>query len=265
MTSSHTKTLRSAFTISRGDTYPVCHPPLHPSKVLTTAFFVRNTFLILALAGTQVVVPVRAAVNMISVDHRVWGNAGTTTYDVTSAEPLSRNVSAREVNPYSHRWEYGNASSSASDWSVSSYRYGDANFAYSRSQNTYIFKPLSRELSISLSGSIGVWWFENQANMSLTDMVTNTLVSNYFSPSYTRINPFPQGTNDMRDFSFTYNDTVMVNPEHEYKLTIYTAARRGEGGDGSASLYLAPLPEPTATLLTGMTLLLMCGRRRRSV
>lgn len=260
MTSSHTNPPRSAFTISRGDTYPVCHPPLNPSKALTTAFFVRNTFLIVALAGTQVVVPVRAAVNMISVQHRVWGNAGTITYDVTSAEPLSRNVSGREV-----KWEFGNASSSASDWSVSSYRVGDAYFANSNSQNTYIFKPLSRELSISLSGSIGVWWFENQANMSLTDMVTNTLVSSYFSPSYTRINPFPQGTNDMRDFSFTYNDTVMVNPEHEYKLTIYTAARRGEGGDGSASLYLAPLPEPTATLLTGMTLLLMCGRRRRSV
>ena len=157
MTSSHTKTLRSAFTIWRGDTYPVCPPPLHPSKVLTTAFFVRNTFIIVALAGTQVVVPVRAAVNMISVQHRVWGDAGTTTYDVTSTETLSRNVSGREVNPYSHRWESGYASSSASDWSVSSYRSGDANFAYSRSQNTYIFKPLSRELSISLSGSIGVW------------------------------------------------------------------------------------------------------------
>jgi hypothetical protein len=221
--------------------------------VLTTAFFVRNTFLILALAGTQVVVPVRAAVNMISVEHRVWGNAGTTTYDVTSAEPLSRKVYGRG----------GYASSSASDWSVSSYMYG-AERIDSYSQNTYIFKPLSRELSISLNGGIGVWWFENQANMSLTDMVTNTLVSSYFSPSYTGINPFP-GTYDMRGFSFTYNDTVVVNPEHEYKLTIYTGARRGEGGDGSASLNLAPLPEPTATLLTGMTLLLMCGRRRRSV
>jgi hypothetical protein len=134
----------------------------------------------------------------------------------------------------------------------------------SYSQNTYIFKPLSRELSISLNGGIGVWWFENQANMSLTDMVTNTLVSSYFSPSYTGINPFP-GTYDMRGFSFTYNDTVVVNPEHEYKLTIYTGAHRLEGGDGSASLTLAPLPEPTATLLTVMTLLLMCGRRRRSV
>lgn len=264
MKSSHTKPLRSVFKISRGYMHPVFHPPLNPSKELTTAFFVRITYLLVALTITQAVVPVRAAVNMISAEHRVWGNAGTTTYDVTSAEPLSRNVSGFQSGSGYYGYQSGYASSSASDWSVSSYRSGDANFAYSRSQNTYIFKPLSRELSISLGASIGVWWFENQANMSLTDMVTNTLISSYFSPSYTHINPFPQGTNDMRDFSFTYNDTVVVNLEHEYKLTIYTAARRGEGGDGLASLNLAPLPEPTATLLTCMTILLMCGRRRRS-
>ncbi len=213
-------------------------------------------------AFIQGAVPVEAAVNMISVEHRVWGDAGVApvrnTYDESSPLALSRNVSA--VGPVGYY-----ASSSASDWSVNAYRYGDYNYANGHAQNTYLFNPFSQELSISLSGVIGVWWFENRAKMTLTNLSTNSLVSSYFSPSYTGINPFPPPQFDMRNYAFTWDTTVQVNPTHQYELIIYTSAHRGEGGDGSASINLTLAPEPGTAMLTAMAVLVMCGRRQRPI
>ena len=218
--------------------------------------------IITSVAVIQGAEPTQAAVNMISIEHRVWGDAGAapakSTYDQAGPAPLSQNVGTPGFSGFY-------ASSSANDWSVNAYRNGDSYYANGHAQNTYVFNPFSGELSISLSGVIGVWWFENNAKMTLTDLNTNSLISSYYSPSYTRINPFPPAQFDMRNYAFSWDTTVEVNPAHQYELIIYTSAHRGEGGDGSASLNLALAPEPGTTLLTGMAVLIMCGRRQRPI
>lgn len=223
-------------------------PPLKPA------------FFIAALLGMQSVAPLRAAVTLISVEHRVWGDAGqspTVRYDETGTIPLSRSVSSLTGARYY-------ASSSASDWSVSAGRDGDAYYGNGFAQNTYVFKPLSRQLSISLGGKIGIWWFENDARMTLTDLNTNSIVSMYQSPSHSFQNPFP-GSYDMVDFAINWDATVEVNPEHEYRLILFVGAHRGEGGSGSASLDLTLMPEPDTALLVSMGVLLACARRQRPV
>lgn len=227
-----------------------------------TTFPLKIMSFIAIFASIQGTVPVEAAVNMISVEHRVWGDAGAapakSTYDQAGPAHLSQNIRTTGFPGYY-------ASSSASDWSVNAYRNGDSDYANGYAQNTYVFNPFSEELSISLNGVIGVWWFENKAKMTLTNLNTNSLVSSYYSPSYTRTNPFPSAQNDMRNYAFTWDTTVEVNPAHQYKLIIYTSAHRGEGGDGSASLNLTLAPEPGTTLLTAMAVLVLCGRRQRPV
>jgi hypothetical protein len=214
-----------------------------------------------AFACIQGAVPVRAAVNMISIEHRVWGDAGASpaknTYDEAGPVPLSRNCSSMGFFEYY-------ASSSASDWSVNAYRDAYSNYANGYAQNTYIFNPFSEELSISLNGVIGVWWFENKAKMTLTNLSTNSLVSSYYSPSYTGTSPFYIPF-DMRNYAFTWDTTVEVNPAHQYELIIYTSAHREEGGYSSASLNLTLVPETGTTLLTAMAVLVLCGRRQRPI
>jgi hypothetical protein len=216
-----------------------------------------------AFLAIQGAVSLQAAVNMISVEHRVWGDAGDpqilrNTYDETGPAPLSRNATG-----VSSGGAY--ASSSASDWSLTAYRNGNAYHANAFAQNTYVFTPFSREISISLSGQIGVWWFENQARMTLTDLNTNSLVSTYQSPSYTGINPFSGSSNDMTNYPVSWNTALDLDPEHQYRLVLFVGAKRGEGGDGSASLNLTLVPEPAISLLAGMVALLVCGRRRRAI
>lgn len=213
-----------------------------------------------AFVGIQGAVPAWAVVNMISVEHRVWGDAGASptnsTYDVRGSVPLERNTGSITSDT-----GYYYASSSAGDWTINTYRNGNESYANAYAQNTYVFKPFSSELSISLRGLIGVWWFENNARMTLTDLGSNSVISIYQSPSYTRINPF--SGDDMNDYPINWDTTVQVNPEHQYKLVIFGSAHRGEGGDGSASLNLTLAPEPGTTLLAGIAVLLMCGRRQR--
>lgn len=220
-----------------------------------------------AIAGIQTAVPTEAAVNMISVEHRVWGDAGASptwnTYDEAGPVPLFGNISGFSYIPGT---TINYASSSASDWSVNADREGDANYANSYARNTYIFEPYSRELSISLSGQIGIWWFENHAEMTLTDLSSNpqAIICHYQSPSLTGINPFP-GQDDMQVHSIIWEATVAVDPEHQYELVIEASAHRGEGGDGLAFLSLSPFPapEPGINLLAAVTLALACSRRKR--
>lgn len=230
--------------------------------MITTPSSLKIMSFIAVFTSIQGAVPVGAAVNMISTGHRVWGDAGaaptTSTYDQAGPTPLSQNVGTPGFSGYY-------ASSSANDWSVNAYRNGDSYYANGYAQNTYVFNPFSGELSISLSGVIGVWWFENKAKMTLTNLSTNSLISSYYSPSYTGINPFPLGQFDMRNYAFNWDTTVAVNPAHQYELIIYTSAHRGEGGDGSASLNLTLAPEPGTAMLTAMAALVMCGRRQRPI
>ncbi len=217
--------------------------------------------LIAAFATIQGAATVRAAVNMISIEHRVWGDAGESpanyTYDETSTAPLSRDSSSSGYADYY-------ASSTASDWSVNAYRNGSSNHANGYARNTYVFNPLSEQLTISLGGVIGTWWFENNATMTLTDLSTNSLVSSYYSASYSGISPFPTYDDSGNDV-FSWQTTVEVEPAHQYALIIQVSAHRGEGGDGSASLDLALAPEPGTTLLASMAVLFMCVRRKRDL
>lgn len=219
-------------------------------------------FLIAAFVGIQGAIPVWAAVNMISVEHRVWGDAGVSptsnSYDVRGSGPLERNTGTITSNA-----GYYYASSSTGDWAINTYRNGTDYYANAYAQNTYVFNPFSRELSISLRGLIGVWWFENNAKMTLTDITSDSVISIYQSPSYTQINPFTES--DMYDHPINWHTTVQVNPEHRYELILFGSAHRGEGGDGSASLNLTLAPEPSTTLLAGIAVLLMCSRRQRPV
>ncbi len=219
--------------------------------------------LIAALAGMQAAVPVQAAISMISVQHRVWGDAGEPPayrnfYDESGPAPLSRSADG-----ITNTGGGNHASSTASAWSINAYRAGDAFYGNAHAQNTYVFRALSREISISLNGVIGVWWFENHAKMTLTNLGTHTLVSEYQSPFYTFINPFPIETNDMADYPFNWDTSVEVDPGDEYELIILVGAHRGEGGDGSAWLNLTIIPEPGGTLLSGIAVLVMCLRRHR--
>jgi hypothetical protein len=217
-----------------------------------------------AFAGIQGAVPVQAVVNMISVEHRVWGDAGefpTYSYHEASPVPLSGNISGFSTI-YVGDPVLNCASSSASDWSVDAYRIGNASHANAYAQNTYVFKPFARELSISLNGMIGEWWFENTAKMTLTDLSTGSLISIFQSPRDPREVSPPDAT-IYYPYPFSWNATVEVNPEHQYELILFVSAHRGEGGDGSASLTLTPIPEPGTTLLACMAALLVCGRRRR--
>ncbi|MCU0777182.1 MAG: hypothetical protein MUF86_05890 [Akkermansiaceae bacterium] len=221
---------------------------------------------LVALAGMFPAAPAFAAVNMISVEHRVWGDAGASggilnTYDETGPAALSGEAFGTGESPFHTEFFY--VSSSASDWSVNAFRDGDAFHANAHAQNRYVFKPRSRELSISLSGVIGVWWFENDAQMTLSDLSTDSLVSIYRSPSLTGISPFPDDSLDMRDYPFQWESTVEVDPDHEYELILHVGAHRGEGGRGSALLTLTAIPEPANALLGGMAALLICGRRQR--
>lgn len=225
----------------------------------------KNFSFLAAFAGLQAAAPIEAAVNMISIEHRVWGDAGASptgsTYDETGTLPLSRNTSAIGAAPPGYFYY---ASSSASDWSVNAFRSGDSNYANGYARNTYIFTPFARELTISLAGEIGVWWFHNRAQMTLTDLSSNSLLIRYQSPSYTGINPFP-GQDDMQVHSINWEAAVAVDPEHQYELVIEASAHRGEGGDGSASLSLTPfpVPEPGINLLAAITFALACSRRQR--
>ncbi len=215
-------------------------------------------YLVATLLGIQGAVPLSAAINLISVQHRVWGDAGqspTSYYDATSSVSLSRSISSLTGGYYY-------TSSSASKWSVSASRDGDGYYSNGFAQNSYVFTPLSRQLSILLGGKIGVWWFENDARMTLTDRTTNSLVSLYQSPSYSFQNPF-SGTNDMVDYQINWNATVEVNPQHTYELILFVRAHRGEGGSGSASLDLTVMPEPRTAMLAGIAVLLTCARRQR--
>jgi hypothetical protein len=229
-----------------------------------TNYLLKMMAFIAAFAGMQEAVPLQAAVNMISVQHRVWGNAGwpvVNSYDETGPAPLSGN--ANGISDFGSFTDDNYASSTASDWSTNAFRDGAAYDANAYAQNTYVFMPFSREISISLNGVIGVWWFENQAYMRLTNRSTNFLVSSYHSPSYTGIPPFAGEEDDMVEYPFSWDATVEVNPEDEYELIIFVGARSGEGGDGSASLNLTLVPEPGTTLLAGMAALFICGRRHR--
>jgi hypothetical protein len=216
---------------------------------------------IATLLGIQGAVPLGAAVSLISVEHRVWGDAGqspTNSYDETGSGSLSRNVSNTSLTGVGYY-----ASSSAADWSVEAYRAGDAFYCNGFAQNTYVFSPLGRQLTISLGGNIGIWWFENDARMRLTDLSTDSIVSTYQSPSYfSPQSPFPSG-DDMVNYAINWNETLEVNPEHQYELILFVGAHRGEGGPGSAALNLTLAPEPGTSLLVGMAVLLTCARRQR--
>ncbi|MGL5019543.1 MAG: hypothetical protein ACRDBP_15520, partial [Luteolibacter sp.] len=215
---------------------------MHPKKLASS---------LVALAIAQAAVPAQAAVSMLSVTHRVWGDAGTfatkAIYDQTAAVPVTQSITGR-TSPPSFGSFLNQASSSAGAWSVSAYRNGDADYANAHAQNTYLFQPLYQNLSISLGGVIGAWWFENKAQMTLTDLTTNLVVSSYRSPAYTRISPFADFF-DMRDAPVSWTAAVAVDPGHQYELVLYSSAHRGEGGSGSASLNLTLVPEPSAPLL----------------
>jgi hypothetical protein len=223
--------------------------------------------LLAALLSTQAAIPTQAAVSMLSVTHRVWGDAGTfatkATYDQTGAVPVAQSITGR-TSPPSFGSFLNQANSSASDWSVSAYRNGDADYANAHAQNTYLFQPLYQDLSITLSGVIGAWWFENKAQMTLTDLTTNLVVSSYRSPAYTRISPFSDFF-DMRSAPISWNAAVVVDPSRQYELVLYSSAHRGEGGSGSASLNLTLVPEPGAPLLFAITIVGLGARRRRVV
>ncbi len=217
--------------------------------------------LIAILLAVQGAAPLGAAIHLISIEHRVWGDAGkspSSFYDETSSGALSRNILSIDATGA----EYF-ASSSANDWSVAAYRRGDAYYCNAYARNTYVFTPDSRELSISLVGQIGIWWFENDAQMTLTDLTTDSIVSLYQSPSYFfPQNPFPD-SDAMRDYAIRWDSTVAVNPAHQYELILFVGAHRSEGGTGSASLELSIIPEADTTLLTGAAVLITCVRRRR--
>jgi len=218
---------------------------------------------IATLLGIQGAVPLWAAVNLISVEHRVWGDAGqspTNYYDETGSVSLTRNIS--NVSPTGAGYY---ASSSASDWSVNASRAGDAFYCNGYAQNTYVFTPLGRQLSITLGGGVSNWWFDNDAMMRLTNLSTGSIVSTYQSPSYFYPqSPFPN-TDDMVDYAINWDATVEVDPGHEYELILFVGAHRGEGGSSSAALNLTLAPEPGTTLLAGVAVLLACARRQRPV
>ncbi len=171
-------------------------------------------------------VPARAAVNMISVEHRVWGDAGASPvhyYDRSDSFSLSGSMRNDDLSGVGYY-----ASSSSGDWSVNAFREGDANY--------------------------------------FTNLSTGSLVSIYQSPSYFYPqSPFPPFTDNMVDYPIHWNATVDVNPGHDYELIMFVGAHRGEGGHGSASLALTLAPEPGSTLLAGMAVLLACCRRQRPV
>lgn len=174
---------------------------------------------IATLLGIQAAVPLGAAINLISVEHRVWGDAGqspTNSYDVTGSVSMSRNVSSNSPSGAGYY-----ASSAAGDWSVDVYRAGSAYYCNGFAKNTYVFVPMGRQLSITLGGNIGIWWFENDARMRLTDLSTGSIVSTYQSPSYfSPQSPFPD-TNDMVDYPINWNAKVEVDPGHEYELILF--------------------------------------------
>jgi hypothetical protein len=214
--------------------------------------------------------PVKAAVNMISVERRIWGNAGPATYDETDLWddefPIPYGGPGFTPLSESATENFNHASSTASDWSINAYA---SNFipneALAYAQNTYVFKPFSREILIFLNGVIGVWWFENAAKMELKNLTTTNPVSSYYSPSYFYPNnPFPPDENDMQNYPINWDMTVEVDPEHEYELILFVGASNSEGGSGLASLNLTIVPEPSATLLAGVAALFMCGRRHRT-
>ena len=123
-----------------------------------------------ALAVMQAAAPLQAAVTISSVQHRVWGSAGSTTYDQTASSPLTQSVTEGT----------NQASSTASDWAINAYASNSNAFeAVAYAQNTYIITPSTfpREISIALNGVIGVWWFDNSAKMELKNLTSNSLVS----------------------------------------------------------------------------------------
>lgn len=237
------------------------HPDLRQTATTMISRPLKFTCFFATLLGIQGVVPLWAAVSLISVEHRVWGDAGrspTKYYDESDSVSLSRNISNSDPTGSGYY-----ASSSATDWSVTAYRRGDAYYSNGFAQNTYVFRSIFRQLSISLGGEIGVWWFENDAMMLLTNLSTGAIVSTYKSPSYFYPkNPFPN-TNDMVDYAINWNTTLEVNPEHVYELILFVGAHRGEGGSGSATLDLTLAPEPDTSLLAAVAVLLTCARRRR--
>jgi hypothetical protein len=239
----------AGFTNSRG--FFRFHAPASVTAHLSKAMALTT-----AIAGMMGMIPVEAAVNLISVQHRVWGYAGFSSYDQTGPSPLSR--SATEIPNH--------ASSTASDWAINAYASNENAFeAGAQAQNTYRFTPSSREISISLNGVIGVWWRDNAAKMELRNKTTNDPepIIRYLSPSYTGVDPFIGQPNDRVAYPFTWSATLDLEPEHEYELILHVGAFRGEGGDGSASLNLSIVPEPGVSLLAGIAALLACGRRRR--
>lgn len=178
--------------------------------------------------------------------HRVWGNAGDVTYinpPPSTSPPVSG--SASDGGSYAY--------SVANEWGVYAYRYGFANIANAYAENTYIFSPISDTLTLTVSGVITEWWFENDAKLTLIDQTTGTILESYLSPSYTCVCPFLPGEDDMQPYQFSWTKDYEVNPLHEYKLTIFVAAHRSEGGDGSAELIVNSLiPEPASLLFLGL-------------
>lgn len=193
-----------------------------------------------------------AVINLDSQTHRVWGSAGNfetgdvNSYDITDSEPVSGEVFGRGPQGF-----LGTARSSSGNFEVSAFIIGDAGSAVAKAELTYLFSPITTNLSLIIDGFIGEWAFENQAKFTLKDVTADMILEDFVSPQ-----------TPIEGFAIDFQQDYLVDPMHQYQLYMFVLAQRGEGGDGSAGLTAMLVPEPMTILLVGFGAILTKKKMR---
>ena len=211
-------------------------------------------------------------IELISVEHHVWGSAGRETmygpggtevfYDQTSPDPLHVSVTGTYWDPWAGRERPLVAWSEAGDFRAQAH--GTYWFSEAYAQSIYVFTPQvgAHALTFELSGSgdgVGLS-AESNIRFALDDLTAGTSLALLTAPS-----ELDWQAGQWSCWSLDRIDTYFVDPAHTYGMTLFAYAGNGDGTRG-ASLdvdVLPIIPAPGALLLAVIGTALV-GRTRSS-